>query len=93
MSSPFWLSRSSDFASSPRITSAPYWKALLDAEVDELLAEDLRVPGDVVDVLLRVGRRDLAPELLEALDDAHGRVAVAGVVGGGEPDRAPRRES
>jgi hypothetical protein len=55
-------------------------KALLDAQVDEVLAEDLRVPGDVVDVLLRIGRRDLAAELLEALDDANGGVPVARVV-------------
>src|SRR4029079_1241515 len=48
----------------------------------------LRVPGDVVDVLLRVDRRDLAAELLEALDDPDGRVAMARVIGGGEPDRA-----
>ena len=63
-------------------------EALLDAEVDERLALDLRVPGDVVDVLLRVDGRDLAAELAEALDDPHGRVAVPGVVRGSEPDGA-----
>src|SRR4029079_12437229 len=63
-------------------------ETLLGAEVDELRPLDLRVPGDVVDVLLRVDRRDLAAELLEALDDPDGRVAMARVIGGGEPDRA-----
>jgi hypothetical protein len=63
-------------------------EALLHAEVDELLAEDLRVSGDVVDVLLRVRRRDLAPELLKALHDPHRRVAMSRVVGRGQPDRA-----
>ncbi len=43
---------------------------LLGAEVDERLALDLRVAGDVEDVLLRVDGRDLAAELLEALEDA-----------------------
>ena len=61
---------------------------LLDAEVDEILAPDLRVAGDVVDVLLGIDRGDLAAELAEALDDANGRVAMARVVGGREADRA-----
>ena len=61
---------------------------MLDAKVDEVLSEDLRVPGDVVDVLLGVRRRDLAAELLQALDDPHGRVTVTGVIGGGEPNGA-----
>jgi hypothetical protein len=38
-------------------------------------------------VLLGIGRRHLPAELLEALDDPHRRIAVAGVVGSGEPDR------
>src|SRR2546423_5131977 len=63
-------------------------EALLGAEVDERLALDLRVAGDVVDVLLRVRRRDLPADLLETLDDPDGRVPVARVVGGGEPRRA-----
>ena len=63
-------------------------KALLRAHVDELLAEDLREPGHVVDVLLRIRGRDLAADLLQRLDDAHRPVAVADVVGGREPDRA-----
>ena len=46
------------------------------------------MPGDVVDVLLGVDGRDLAAELLEALDDPHRGVAVARVVGGGEAGRA-----
>ena len=62
----------------------PVLQALLGAELDQLRAQDLRVPGDVVDVLLRVDRRHLAAELLEALDDPHRRVAVARVVRGGE---------
>ena len=66
-------------------------ETLLDAEVDERLPEDLRVPGDVVDVLLRIGRRDLPAELLEALDDANRPVAVACVVGGSKAGR-PRAE-
>src|SRR5207302_9173153 len=49
---------------------------LLGAEVDEGLALDLRVAGDVVDVLLGIRGRDLAADLLEALDDPHRRVAV-----------------
>src|SRR5207245_1807475 len=63
-------------------------KALLGAHVDELLSQDLRVPGDIEDVLLGIGRRHLSAELLEALDDAHRRVAVPGVVRGGQPDGA-----
>ena len=61
---------------------------LLDAEVDEILALDLRMARDVVDVLLRIDRRDLAAELAEALDDADGGIAVARVVGSSEADRA-----
>ena len=49
------------------------------------------MPGDVVHVLLRIGRRDLPAELLEALDDANRPVAVACVVGGSEAGR-PRAE-
>jgi hypothetical protein len=63
-------------------------EALLDAEVDERLALDLRVPGDVVDVLLRVDGSDLATELAEALDDADGGVAVPRVVGGSKANGA-----
>ena len=58
---------------------------LLGAELDERLALDLRVAGDVVDVLLRIDRGDLAAELLEALEDADRGLAVARVVGGREP--------
>ena len=61
-------------------------EALLGAEVDERLALDLRMAGDVVDVLLGIDRRDLAAELLEAFEDADGRLAMPGVVGGREPD-------
>ncbi len=61
-------------------------EALLGAEVDERLALDLRMAGDVVDVLLRVDGRDLAAELLEALEDADRRLAMAGVVGSREAD-------
>ena len=43
------------------------------------------MPGDVVDVLLRVDRGHLAADLLQALDDPDGRVPVAGVVGGRQP--------
>ena len=57
---------------------------LLDHAVDVLLAVDLREARDVEDVLLGIDGRDLAAELLEALDDAAARLAVAGVVGGGE---------
>ena len=63
-------------------------QTLLGAAVDELLGEDLRVAGDVVDVLLRVDGRDLSAELLEALDDANGRVAMTRVVRGRETARA-----
>ena len=66
----------------------PELEALLDAEVDERLAQDLRMAGDVVDVLLRVDGGDLAAELTEALDDPDGGVAVPGVVGRREPDGA-----
>ena len=51
-------------------------EALLDAEVDERLALDLRVAGDVVDVLLGIDGGHLAAELAEALDDPDGGVAV-----------------
>ena len=57
---------------------------LLDHAVDVLLAVDLREAGDVEDVLLGVDRGDLAAELLEALDDAAARLAMAGVVRGRE---------
>src|SRR5207248_4313985 len=65
---------------------------LLGAELDEIAPEDLRVPRDVVDVLLRVDGRDLAAELLDRVDDPNRCVAVAGVVGGGETGR-PRAEN
>src|SRR6188474_3617221 len=61
---------------------------LLDGEVDEILPPDLRVAGDVVDVLLGIDRSDLATELTKALDDADARVTVPGVVRGREADRA-----
>ena len=67
--------------------SAPL-EALLGAELDEVAAQDLRVAGDVEDVLLGVDRRDLAPELLDRVDDSNGRVPVAGVVRSGEPSWA-----
>src|SRR6185437_8245190 len=57
---------------------------LLDAEVDEFLALDLGVSGDVVDVLLGIDRGHLAADLAEALHDADTRVPVARVVGGSE---------
>ncbi len=63
----------------------PVLEALLGTEVDERLAEDLRMPGDVVDVLLGIDGRYLSAELLETLDDADGGVAVPGVVRGCEP--------
>jgi hypothetical protein len=63
-------------------------EALLGAAVDELLGQDLRIAGDVVDVLLRIHGGDLPAELLEALDDADCGVAVARVVRGGKPARA-----
>src|SRR5215210_383291 len=63
-------------------------EALLDTEVDECLALDLRVPGDVEDVLLRIHRGDLASELLQALHDANRSIAVTGVVRRSEPDGA-----
>src|SRR5207248_8764622 len=61
---------------------------LLGAGLDEVPAEDLRMPRDVVDVLLRVDGRDLAAELLDRVDDPNRGVAVAGVIRGGEPRRA-----
>src|SRR4051812_30659152 len=62
-------------------------EALLRAEIYKRLAADLRVAGDVVDVLLGIDRRDLAAQLLEALDDADRGLAMAAVVGRSEPDR------
>jgi hypothetical protein len=66
-------------------------KALFDAQVDEFLPQDLRMPGDIVDVLLGIDGRDLPAELAEALDDANARIAVARVVRGCETDR-PRAD-
>ena len=76
----------------PQPHLGPVLESLLGAEVDERLPLDLRMPGDVVDVLLRVDRRHLAPDLLEALDDPDRRVAMAGVVRRREPCR-PRAEN
>jgi len=61
---------------------------LLGAEIDQRLTLDLRIAGDVEDVLLRIDGGDLTADLLEALDDPHGRVAMARVVRGGEAGRA-----
>ena len=86
-----------DLLERPHLLAEPHVGAVLEpllgAEVDERLPLDPRVAGDVVDVLLGVGRGDLAADLLEALDDPHRRVAVPGVVGGGEPGRARPRGS
>src|SRR5207244_5263243 len=67
---------------------APRREALLGAELDQVAAEDLRMAGDVVDVLLLIDRCDLAAGLLDRVDDPAGGVAMAGVVRGGEPRRA-----
>src|ERR671934_2024243 len=58
---------------------------LLRAELDERLTLDLRMAGDVVDVLLRIDRRDLAADLLEAFDDANRGIAMPRVIRGREP--------
>ena len=87
-SSPFSSIRSSVCTSSPRRTSAPYWRPCSAQQVDELLGQDLRIAGDVVDVLLGIHGRDLSAELLEALDDADGGAAVARVVRGRKATRA-----
>jgi hypothetical protein len=58
-------------------------ETLLGAAVDELLREDPRVAGNVVDVLFRIDGSDLPAELLEALDDADRRVSMPRVVRGG----------
>ena len=71
----------------PEVDVGSELEALLDAEVDERLALDLRVPGDVVDVLLGIDGGDLAAELSEALDDPHGAVAVPAVVRRSEAHR------
>src|SRR5207302_4659863 len=63
-------------------------EALLGTELDELLPEDLRMPGNVVDVLLGIRRRDLTAELLQALDDPDRCIAMPRVVRGGEPHGA-----
>ena len=63
-------------------------EALLDTEVDEGLALDLRVAGDVVDVLLRVDGSHLAAELAEALDDPDGGISMPCVVRDSEPNGA-----
>src|SRR5215213_11118597 len=63
-------------------------EALLRAEVDERLSENLRVTRDVVDVLLGVDGGDLSPELLETLDYTDGAVAVSCVVRRRQPARA-----
>jgi len=63
-------------------------ETLLGAKVDECLTLDLGVPGDVVDVLLRIDGGDLAADLLQALDDPNGRVSMTCVVGGRKAGRA-----
>ena len=89
-------SRSPARASLPLLAQAhvgPVLEALLGAHVDELLAEDLREAGDVVNVLFRVGRSHLAADLLERLDDADRPVAMPDVVGGRRARTGPRRGS
>src|SRR5439155_9085823 len=49
---------------------------------------DLRVPGNVEDVLLGVDGRNLAADLLQALDDADRRVPMPGVVRSRQTGRA-----
>ena len=83
-SSPSPSTRSSVSTASPSKCLGAVLQPLLDHAVDVLLAADLREAGDVEDVLLGVDGGDLAAELLEALDDAAARLAMAGVVGGGE---------
>src|SRR5919204_386545 len=60
----------------------PVLQALFGAEVDERLALDLRVAGNVEDVLLGIDGSDLPTDLLQALDDPDGGVAVSRVVRG-----------
>ena len=73
-----------DFDRSKIAATAAGCVDLLSAEdgLDKVLAEDLRVPRHVIDVLLRVDRGHLAAQLAKALDDPHRGVAMAGVVRG-----------
>src|SRR6476646_3752260 len=61
---------------------------LLRAELDKGLALDLRMPCNVEDVLLGIHGGDLAADLLEALDDPNGRIAMARVIRSSEAGRA-----
>ena len=69
-SSPFWPRRVEVSHLLAEHDVGAELEALLGAEVDERLPLDLRVAGHVEDVLLGIDGRDLAAELLEALDDA-----------------------
>ena len=51
-SSPFWLKALERLHFLAEVNLRAVLQALLGAELDELRAEDLRVTGDVVDVLL-----------------------------------------
>src|SRR4029077_10357150 len=62
----------------------PILEPLLRTELHERLALDLRMPCNVEDVLLGVHGGDLAADLLEALDDPNGRIAMARVIRGSE---------
>src|SRR5690348_7620920 len=66
-------------------------RRLRDQSVDQLTTGDHRQPGDVVDLLLRVHRADLAAELAQRVDDCHREPARAGVVRGEQADR-PRSD-
>ena len=74
-------------ASSARRSSGSNWSPCSARRAASSCAYDAREAGHVAHVLLGVECHQLAADLLERLDDAHGRVPVPGVVGGRESGR------
>ncbi len=66
----------------------PTRHGLFDQVPDEILRQDLREAGHVIDILLRIGGRELSAELGQAVDDLGGEAPEAGIVGGEQAGRS-----